>query len=144
MTKRRWHAFAFAVAGVFGVVAGTTLLVLVLLLAGPGVTKANFDRIKAGMSRAEVEMLFGRPADARYLHGGLKIRHTVEVWHGVEGEAEIVSDEAQGVVADEAWSAWSPRDEGILQRVRRLLGLSEIWQAREDSSGSGQPDSDAV
>lgn len=117
MTKRRW----LAIAGVLGILACMTLLVLVLKPAGPGVTKTNFDRIKAGMSRAEVEELFGRPADARYLHGGLKIRHTVEVWHGVEGEATIISDEARGLVAKEEWS---PRDANILQRVLRLLRLS--------------------
>ena len=117
MTKRRW----LAVAGVLGIVASMTLLVLVLKPAGPGVTKANFDRIKAGMNRAEVEQLFGRPADTSHLHGGLKIRHTVEVWHGVAGVATIISDEARGLVTDEEWS---PRDENILQRVRRFLRLS--------------------
>jgi hypothetical protein len=29
----------------------------------PGVTKANFDRIEEGMTRAEVEEIFGRPSD---------------------------------------------------------------------------------
>ena len=120
MTKRRW----LAVAGVLGVAACMTLLVLALMPAGPGVTKANFDRIKAGMNRAEVEELFGRPADTRSLHGGLKIRHTVEIWRGVEGDASIISDESRGVVADERFHEWSPRHEGILQRVRRWLRLS--------------------
>jgi hypothetical protein len=103
------------------VIACIVLAALATLPPRSGVTKANFDRIKAGMSRAEVEELFGRPADTSYLHGGLKIRHTVEVWHGVEGEATIICDEARGLVADEQWSA---RDESILQRVRRLLRLS--------------------
>lgn len=63
MRKRR----LLAVAGVLSVVAWLALLVLALKPADPGVTKANFDRIKVGMSRAEVEEIFGRPADATHL-----------------------------------------------------------------------------
>jgi len=73
------------------------------------------------MSRAEVEDIFGRSADTTALHGGRKIRHTVEGWSGVEGNAAITSDEAQGIVAEKEWF---PRDESILQRVRRWLRLS--------------------
>jgi hypothetical protein len=117
MMKWRW----LAIAGVLGVVACMTLLVLGLMPAGPGVTKANFDRIQAGMSRTEVEDFFGRPADTKTLHGGRKIRHTVEGWQGDGGNAAITSDEARGVVAEKEWF---PRDESILQRVRRWLRLS--------------------
>jgi outer membrane protein assembly factor BamE (lipoprotein component of BamABCDE complex) len=38
-----------------------TLGVLAMLPPPPGVTKANFDRIQEGMTRAEVEEIFGKP-----------------------------------------------------------------------------------
>jgi hypothetical protein len=37
-----------------------TLGVLAMLPPGPGVTKANFDRIEKEMTRAEVEQVFGQ------------------------------------------------------------------------------------
>jgi outer membrane protein assembly factor BamE (lipoprotein component of BamABCDE complex) len=37
---------------------------LAMLPPGPGVTKANFDRIEKGMTRAQVEEIMGRPSMA--------------------------------------------------------------------------------
>ena len=38
---------------------GIALGVLAVLPSGPGVAKANFDRIELGMTKAEVERIFG-------------------------------------------------------------------------------------
>jgi hypothetical protein len=42
-----------------------TLGVLAMLPPSPGVTKANFDRIKEGMTKAEVEEILGGPAETK-------------------------------------------------------------------------------
>ena len=41
------------------VIVAVTLGVLAMLPPGPGVTKANFDRIEKGMTLAQVELLLG-------------------------------------------------------------------------------------
>jgi len=114
MAKRRW-----IVAG--GILAGATTLWFLLFVAfppRPGVTKANFDRIEKGMTRADVEELFGKPASGSYLHGGKKIRHTCELWSGDEGSATIICDEEHGIVADKEWST---RKLSVLQTLRRWV-----------------------
>jgi hypothetical protein len=63
MTKKRLLLIAAVpLAIVVTLAIGVTLGVLVMLPPRPGVTKANFDSIKPGMKKAEVEEIFGREA----------------------------------------------------------------------------------
>jgi hypothetical protein len=55
MRKTRWLLLGSLLACIVGLV----LVVLALLPPRPGVTKENFDRIHNGMTRAEVEAIFG-------------------------------------------------------------------------------------
>src|SRR5271155_206271 len=55
MRKIRWLLLGLLLA----CIAGVVLVVLALLPPPPGVTKENFDRIENGMTRAEVEAIFG-------------------------------------------------------------------------------------
>ena len=54
--RKRWLLAAGTMAGLVGVV----LFVLAMLPPGPGVTKANFDRVEKGMTRAQVVAILGK------------------------------------------------------------------------------------
>jgi hypothetical protein len=58
MTKKR-----MALIAVLPLTVAVIVGVLGLLPPRPGVTKANFDRIEKGMTKAEVEKIFGRQGD---------------------------------------------------------------------------------
>ena len=51
------------IVGGMAAFVGLTLGVLALLPPKPGVTKENYDRIEVGMTRGEVEQIFGGPAN---------------------------------------------------------------------------------
>jgi len=55
MTKKRW-----LLAGCLIAFVGVVLSVLALLPPRTGVTKANFDRIEKGMTKVQIEGIFGR------------------------------------------------------------------------------------
>src|ERR1035438_9324153 len=63
MTKKRLLLIAS-----LPLVIVVTLGVLAMLPPRPGVTKANFDRIEKGMTRAEVEQIFGGKGEMARLH----------------------------------------------------------------------------
>src|SRR5436853_7092996 len=58
----------FIFAALFMSLASVVLITVLLMSNGPGVTKANFDRIEEGMTLQEVEQVFGRPG--KYTWGG--------------------------------------------------------------------------
>jgi outer membrane protein assembly factor BamE (lipoprotein component of BamABCDE complex) len=58
MTQKRLALIAAVSLAIAAVMVG----VLVMLPPGPGVTKANFDRIEKGMTKAKVEEIFGLDA----------------------------------------------------------------------------------
>jgi len=47
--------------GILASIACTLLVAFVFIPARPGVTKGNFDRIKLGMTKAEVAAILGKP-----------------------------------------------------------------------------------
>jgi hypothetical protein len=68
MRRRRLLLAAGALALLAVVAAWTWLLVP---RPGPGVTRANYERIREGMPLAEVEAIVGRKADYRLIEDGL-------------------------------------------------------------------------
>ncbi len=60
MRKRRWLLLGLLIAGSGCAVA----VALVLLPPGPEVTPENYGRVQNGMTRAEVEAIFGAPPTA--------------------------------------------------------------------------------
>ena len=52
-------------AGTMAGLVGVVLVVVAMLPPSPGVTRANFDRIEKGMTRAQVEAILGQKADGR-------------------------------------------------------------------------------
>jgi hypothetical protein len=105
---------------------GLAGLFLFLRTLGPGITRANFDRIADGDNRAVVEELLGGPPRdqspdgtnwSEQHNGKLAPGHTREIWGGDYGAAILVFDE-QGRVAHKSWMD-SP--ETLLDRLRRRL-----------------------
>jgi hypothetical protein len=91
------------------------------------ITKANCDRIMPGMSRADVEAIFGPPGDFRTLpvsteHPGedddIAPHGKVALWRGNDGCA-VVAFDAEKDVAIGAWFAMTrTRREGVWELIR--------------------------
>jgi hypothetical protein len=100
-----------------------TLGVLAMLPHGPGVTKANFDRIETGMTRTEVEEIFGGPSESKTYTTVGEITTITDVWGQIEqgkcvGLANVnFQDE---MVVDKEWHSVP---ETILGKIRRWLHL---------------------
>jgi hypothetical protein len=60
MTKRR----LLIGAAILTACVALAFAVVAMLPSQPGITKANFDRIEAGMSQAEVKAILGEPSDS--------------------------------------------------------------------------------
>ena len=110
MTKKRLLLIAsmpFTVA--------VTLGVLAMLPPSPGVTKANFDRIEIGMTRAEVEEIFGRK--------GVDNRERDRaVWFS--GANDVVTDTVVWFKEDcVVGKVWHDSNETITDKIRRWLHL---------------------
>ena len=86
--------------------------VLSVLPSRPGVTKANFERIEEGMTKAEVEGIFGREGKM----GGVKLWMFWEADDGSEAGIAFIDD---CVVS----KRWHDSTETILDKIRRWLHL---------------------
>ena len=113
MTRKRLGV----IAGMFVSMACLVLVTLAMFPLRPGVTKANFDRIEEGMTRAQVEEFFGRP--------GTVIRHD-----GPGGKAAITweaddrSGASVGFLNDCVTGAiWNNSPETVPDKIRRWLHL---------------------
>jgi hypothetical protein len=89
-----------------------TLGVLAMLPPSPGVTKANFDRIQDGMTRAEVEQILGGKGKM----GGVKLWRFWEGNDGSEAGIAFIDD----CVTEKRWTIYN---ETILDKIRRWLHL---------------------
>jgi hypothetical protein len=112
MTKKRLLLLAslpLTVLVIFGVLA--------MLPPRPGVTKANFDRVKEGMTLAEVEEIFGRVRD---LQGASPVEGTVLMfWQETDGSwarIEFLDDRVSATV-------WGDSDQTIINKIRRWLHI---------------------
>ena len=100
-----------------------TFGVLALLPPRPGITKANFDRIQAGMKKTEVEQIFGGKGKSspfralvvrRDFDGGAVMCWDSDIgsWAGILFVDECVLEKQ-----------WHNSNETILDRIRRWLHL---------------------
>ncbi len=115
MTKKR-----LALIAVLPLTVAVILGALAMLPPPPGVTKANFDRIQDGMTKAEVEEIFGTGPASGWR--GTEVEG--ETWGWWEGEdepgAEISFNDER--VSRRLWFS-DPKMETVLARVRRWLHL---------------------
>ncbi len=109
MTKKRLLLIAS-----LPLVIVVTLGVLAMLPPRPGVTKANFDRIEKGMTRAEVEQIFDGKGEMARLHA------IVEGNWGADDGSFAIIEFLEGCVVRKSWH---DSDETILDKIRRWLHL---------------------
>lgn len=113
MTKRRLLLIASLPLTVV-----VTLGVLAMLPSDdrPGVTKANYDRIKRGMTKAEVEEVFGETSDL-----GMRLNSAITYeWRHTDGSCAEVTFSLGGLAARKQWH---DSNESFLDRIRRWLHL---------------------
>lgn len=114
MRRKRY----LAVAGLLVILLVAGFGVDMMLPDGPGVTKANIDRVENGMTRDEAAALFGNEYYLGFTYGKTD-SWMVKSWARDDGSfAEIVF--TNGVVSSKTW-----RDstETILAKLRRWLHL---------------------
>jgi hypothetical protein len=111
---------------------GVALAVVALAFGGtarllgpepPGVTEANVERIREGMTVDEVEAILGNWPDDHTLsrHGRLRVEHCTLYFCGSGGRAAVEFDGAAKVVAIRFLRHPETTD-GLLHRLRSLLG----------------------
>ncbi len=112
MRKNRWLLLGLLLASIAGIV----LVVLALLLPRPGVTEENFDRIEVGMTRAEVEAIFGGPATGSnpWVWGNLPKENEWE--NEASGDAAMVDFDENNRVIARHWDPW-PDDRTAWQKL---------------------------
>ena len=96
-------------------IAAVAVPVVLALLPHPGVTKANFDRVQNGMTKAEVNQFLGvERAFAGDFDGSMAI------WDGDDGSKAIIQFHADGSAYIKEWR---PSTESITDKFRRWLHL---------------------
>jgi hypothetical protein len=114
MKEKRLLLIASAIAAVVGV----TLGVLALLPPRPGVTKENFDRIKEGMTRAEVEAIFGEPPNSRIWNIFEKGDGGLFEWdNAYSGDSARITLDGEGRVVTREWLDGWPDDRTFFQKM---------------------------
>jgi hypothetical protein len=88
--------------------------VLAMLPSRPGVTKGNFDRIEKGMTKAEVEEIFGKKDD----WAASRIENPKRWWSGNNCYATVSF--VDNCVAEKQWTGI---DETLLVKIRHWLHL---------------------
>jgi hypothetical protein len=114
MTKKRLLLIAslpLTIAVILGILA--------MLPPSPGVTKANFDRIEKGMTRAEVEEIFGREGQRSFMRrpglDGFR-------WDG-EGKTIASIWLANDCVSEKEWHVSEWPNETFPEKICRWLHL---------------------
>lgn len=115
----------FLIAAALVLLAGI-LYALNLSNDGPGVTKANFDRVEEGMTLEEVEAIFGKSG---FCLGGGGTLHTwvgFYTFSGADGAVARITVmrsglvEAKNAVTDKSWT---PSTKTLPAKLRRWLHL---------------------
>jgi hypothetical protein len=99
-----------------------TVGALAMLPPRPGVTKANFDHINAGMTESEVEAIFGRKAERRdvcYGNSAGMGAGVLALWAGEDKSGAFVWFANDGV--DD--KNWINSKETVVEKIRRRLHL---------------------
>ena len=96
-------------------IAACVVLAVAILPARAGVTKANFNRVKIGMTRAEVTTILG---PAVYGYQECELAPWVDFWNHDDGKDACVIEYFEGGVVDTHWL----RDrESLIEKIRRCL-----------------------
>lgn len=85
MIRRRWLWLTTIIGVVLIIGAGT----IWLLVPPDPITVANCDRIKAGMSAAQIEDILGRKPDEILVVGGIELER---IWIGRTGSIDVAFD----------------------------------------------------
>jgi hypothetical protein len=106
------------------VIAACVFVVVVVLPTRSGVTQANFDRIKRGMSPAQVAEIFGQPPSER---NDLGDPFFINIYRHADGSfAWVLFKKARGVPWSEdrvCDSDWRDSNETFWDKLRRWVGL---------------------
>jgi hypothetical protein len=102
-------------AGIFVACVALLLAVLVTMRSRNGVTKANYDRIKKGMTLAEVQEVFGGQGAVFY---GF-VNRRAYYWENEDRSNAIVLFHDDKNVVETA--QWGDSTEGIGDRILRLI-----------------------
>ena len=123
MTKKRYLVVGGMLAGLVCLGA----LVAALLPDRPGVTKASFDRIEDGMTRTEVEEIFGGTGrELLIAHsgwGGLPTdtsRTNIYFWYAADESLATITFAEDATVCGRGWS---DSKEPLAKKIRRWLHL---------------------
>lgn len=119
MSKKR----RFIVVGAAAVACVGVALLVWALLPDSKVTKANYDRVAAGMTRAEVRDLFG--ADGSPFHGYPDKGPFTYVWESEDGSFAVIAFDRDQRVAEKL--KWGESTETVFARLRRLLRRAWRW-----------------
>ena len=92
-----------------------TLGVLAMLPPGPGVTKANFDRIREGMTYDEVEHILGQEGIHRERREAV-----LYYWEADNGSQAWIQFQGDFCVVEKRWH---DSDETFFDKIRRWLRL---------------------
>jgi len=119
-------------AGSFTAIVCLAIFGVSLMPPGPGVTKANCDRIKKGMTLAEVKAIFGCEATNRVC---IELQDETRVydvptefrgypggprgWQGATGGAIVTFDNTERVVE----ANWESHDYSLAQKIRQWLAF---------------------
>jgi hypothetical protein len=104
MTKKR-----MALLAVLPLTIAVILGLLAMMPPRPGVTKANFDRIRVGMTLAEVEAILGQS----------DLGEWGRLWLASDGSYALIEFWDDGVIS----KRWFDSNETILDKIRRWLHL---------------------
>jgi hypothetical protein len=113
--KKKWWPIGLATLAICG---GIAVAIPALQPPGPGVTKANFDRVEDGMSREDVEAILGEDSELFLINAGPT--HATRTWTGADGSTACISFYIlQGVRS----KRWTESTETIPDKLRRWLPL---------------------
>jgi hypothetical protein len=124
MNRRR----LFVIAGMLMTCVVLTLGALAMLPPRPGVTKANFNRIKKGMTKPEVSAILGKSGFPAFGVGGGGGYRITETWSANDGAQASVGFEwvmGRDEVAKVCSMTWRESTETPLQRVCRWLKVPQ-------------------
>jgi hypothetical protein len=127
MTRKRY----LTVAALFGVMCCAGIAAVWVIdansPAGPGVTKANYDRIEKGMTKEDVRAILGGKGESHFLlfaGGTLHTWITSTSWTGEDGSvAEMHFVESGDGPARVTATNWIESKETITERLLRVLRL---------------------
>jgi hypothetical protein len=118
--------YLLLIVGTTATLVGLALGALAMSSERSGVTKANFDRIKKGMTRAEVESILAEPLrkpDRVYRTSPTLLTSSgiwcQVAWHGPDGACAEFSFHNDVVYSDD--KKWTPSTETVGEKLRRWL-----------------------